>query len=249
MRYVPVFLMFVIAIGCKMTNHETACDESGYAFRIKKIDDNFKLTADPTEGAWPLAGSLEIENFSWLKPEDPLPPETAVRLLYSNDRIYVLFHAKEKWLQARETRFNHNVCFDSCVEFFVAPNEKGYFNFEFNCVGTLLVWFGPSRKERVALTMEDVRDVEIVTSLPKGIAIDEAIPGPPDGYTVAVSIPFEIFEKYSGVTRPVSGTVWRANFYKCSDRTPQPAWGTWAPVDLPKPDFHRPEFFGRIIFE
>ena len=38
-----------------------------------------------------------------------------------------------------------------------------------------------------------------------------------------------------------------ANFYKCGgDHEIQP-YGSWAPIDSPTPDFHRPEAFGRVI--
>ena len=38
-----------------------------------------------------------------------------------------------------------------------------------------------------------------------------------------------------------------ANFYKCGgDHEIQP-YGSWAPIDSPTPDFHRPESFGRVI--
>lgn len=38
----------------------------------------------------------------------------------------------------------------------------------------------------------------------------------------------------------------RANFYKCADKTKRPHFLSWRPIDLPKPDFHCPQFFGEI---
>ena len=40
----------------------------------------------------------------------------------------------------------------------------------------------------------------------------------------------------------------RANFYKCADRTAHPHFLAWNRVDAPAPDFHRPDFFGELIF-
>jgi hypothetical protein len=51
------------------------------------------------------------------------------------------------------------------------------------------------------------------------------------------------------VEKPGPGVTWRANFYKCADKTSHPHWLTWAPVNYPKPKFHLPEYFGRIEFE
>ena len=41
----------------------------------------------------------------------------------------------------------------------------------------------------------------------------------------------------------------RANFYKCGDKTAHPHYLSWSPIDTPKPDFHRPEFFGELILK
>ena len=40
----------------------------------------------------------------------------------------------------------------------------------------------------------------------------------------------------------------RANFYKCGDLTKQEHYLSWNRVECEKPDFHRPEYFGELIF-
>ena len=46
---------------------------------------------------------------------------------------------------------------------------------------------------------------------------------------------------------PRPGMIMRANFQAvCSAGNP-PYYMSWSPIDTPKPDFHRPEFFGEII--
>jgi hypothetical protein len=40
-----------------------------------------------------------------------------------------------------------------------------------------------------------------------------------------------------------------ANFYKCGDETPEPHFLSWNPIDLPKPNFHVPQFFGQLELE
>jgi len=39
--------------------------------------------------------------------------------------------------------------------------------------------------------------------------------------------------------------VMAGNFYTC-DETIHPHFGTWSPVKAMMPDFHRPEYFGRL---
>ena len=41
----------------------------------------------------------------------------------------------------------------------------------------------------------------------------------------------------------------QANLYKCGDKTAVPHFLSWNPVEVPAPDFHRPEFFGTLILE
>jgi len=48
--------------------------------------------------------------------------------------------------------------------------------------------------------------------------------------------------------RDRSGTVWRANFYRCGGKT-DTQYACWNPIGCEKPDFHRPEFFGDLTFE
>jgi hypothetical protein len=59
----------------------------------------------------------------------------------------------------------------------------------------------------------------------------------------------EILQKYAPVQRPGPTVTWRANFYKCGDKTSHPHWLTWNPVDKPRPDFHLPQYFGTLVFE
>jgi len=47
----------------------------------------------------------------------------------------------------------------------------------------------------------------------------------------------------------LNGKTMRANFYKCGDKLQTPHFLSWAPIDLPKPKFHCPEFFGELVFE
>jgi hypothetical protein len=54
---------------------------------------------------------------------------------------------------------------------------------------------------------------------------------------------------YSMIQQPKSGVRWKANFYKCADKTSHPHWLTWSPVDYPTPKFHLPQFFGTLEFE
>ncbi len=43
--------------------------------------------------------------------------------------------------------------------------------------------------------------------------------------------------------------VMAGNLNKCASATSAPHYLSWNPIDTPTPDFHRPEFFGKIILD
>ncbi len=65
---------------------------------------------------------------------------------------------------------------------------------------------------------------------------------------MAFFIPLSVFEKTTGLqSTKLSGQTWRANLYKCGDKTSHPHWASWQP--LTETNFHLPECFGKITFE
>ena len=50
-------------------------------------------------------------------------------------------------------------------------------------------------------------------------------------------------------TDKFDGKRMTANFYKCGDELPTPHFISWAPIEWKEPSFHRPEFFGELVFE
>ena len=51
------------------------------------------------------------------------------------------------------------------------------------------------------------------------------------------------------MTKSGDGLKVKGNVYKCGDMLPHPHFLSFFPIDLPKPDFHRPDFFGSVEFE
>jgi hypothetical protein len=141
---------------------------------------------------------------------------------------------------------------DSCVEFFVQPKpDRGYFNFEFNCGGSLLCFYilDPTRvpngfKDFTPLPEEDGKQVVIYHSMPPVIEPEIVVP---TEWRLEFFIPFAVLEKYVGPVGNVTDQEWRANLYKCGDETSHPHWASWAPVD--EFNFHLPHCFGTIRFE
>ena len=200
--------------------------------------------------AWDQAETLELIHF---RPEgSDHKPKTSVRLLYNSSGIFGIFRIEDHYVRSIHTKYLSPVYKDSCVEFFVKPKQdKGYFNFEFNCGGALLCTYivDPTRtpegfRDFLKLSEEDGKQILIYHSMPDIVELEitEAVT-----WFLEFFIPFSLLEQYVGSIGNVSNQSWHANFYKCGDETSHPHWASWTP--LPEKNFHMPECFGTLSFE
>ena len=176
-------------------------------------------------------------------------PRVQAKLRYDDECVSVIFRVEDRYVRSVVVDSQGPVCTDSCVEFFFTPGAdigQGYYNIETNCGGTALFMHQKAGgKECIPLSDSDIAALAIAHTLPH--IVDPEIEGPVCWH-VAYRVPYAILRKYAPVATPAPGVAWRANLYKCADRTSHPHWLTWAPVGVPRPDFHRPEFFGILEF-
>lgn len=212
------------------------------SYTVRSVGSAF-LPGDPA-APWADIPPLRVGHYLWLA--NSCRPEVEARLCRSRDFLHVRFRVGESRVRARYTRFQDPVYKDSCVELFIdvfPDTRRGYVNFETNAIGTLLAEFGPDRSHRRPLGPAELAGFMIVSS----------IRGPVDGehgaaeWTLEYRIPLALFLKiYGQEVEP--GHKAAANFYKCGDETEVPHFGAWSPIDVQGPDFHRPEFFGELVF-
>lgn len=183
-----------------------------------------------------------IECLNW-KDQYPYKPLTAVNIAHSGTKIYVDFHVRCNYLRAENYENNSSVHQDSCVEFFVCPTGKvPYYNFEFNCIGTIHAACRMDRHNGTPLNDEQLNSVMRYASC--GNRPFQELEGM-FTWNLLAGIPLELMGlKYEG--KPIE---MRGNFYKCADLTAAPHFLSWAPITTEQPDFHRPEFFAPITLE
>src|SRR5258708_3044160 len=89
---------------------------------------------------WNSADVLQIDQFH---PESGLHrPRVFARLLRDQRSLLLGFEVEDDYAVSRATQYQEQVSRDSCVEFFVKPLPgSGYFNFELNCGGTMLLYY------------------------------------------------------------------------------------------------------------
>jgi hypothetical protein len=216
--------------------------------KVKRLTTPLTGNANWSKSPWNDIQSELIQNYMGAKPGHL--PKTEVKIAYDDTAIYVIFRVEDKYVRAVVAEHQDCVCTDSCVEFFFTTGSdvsKGYFNLEMNCGGTMLLHFQLGRgKNNIVIPKSECNKIKCSHSLPR--IIDPEIEEPTI-WTVEYKIPISLLERYSQVTTPEPHAIWRANFYKCADKTSHPHWLTWAPIDLPKPDYHVPQAFGTLEFE
>jgi len=201
---------------------------------------------------WSAAQVLHVDQF---RPESSSHrPQTAARMLYHNDHLYVRFDVQDQYLRCIRTQYQDIVSRDSAVEFFLQPKPSaGYFNFEINCGGALLLYYieDPTRAPNAffskfqPLPWDQARHIQIRSSLPK--RIDPEITTPTN-WQLTVDVPLAVLEHYVGPLTPLPAQAWQGNFFKCGDETSHPHWASWSPIQGPL-RFHQQQFFGTICFQ
>lgn len=198
-------------------------------YKIKKTN-----VTDPGIGSpeWGKAETGVVDFNGWS--EFCKAPETIFKVLKGPEGMSVLMNSKEFHIRSEVKEQNGPVCTDSCMEFFFKPDpwDVNYMNFEFNPAGYLNLSIGPMRAPRVKLET-DRREFSI-----------QSVPNEGD-WTLKFYIPDKFLLRYYDKIYPVI----RGNFYKCGDYTDHQHYAAWSEVISEIPDFHIPDFFGKLELE
>lgn len=184
---------------------------------------------------WSAIEAVELTHQPWL---EPCNIEAKAQLCHDGENLYVRMQTKETNIRAELTGVLDQVCNDSCMEFFFAPDmdDARYFNFEWNKLCNAYIGFGAERRTRVRQILKNPKDVFMPVSVDTegGWAIEYRIPLS----FIRMYVPEFVFEGKAA-----------CNFYKCGDLTEIPHYLAWAPLSSEKPDYHRRWDFGTLVFE
>lgn len=183
---------------------------------------------------WSCIDENSIDIVNWA--EYSYRPQVSFKVLHDGCRLYIKYEVVEDFdVRAVEAIDQGRVYQDSCVEFFITDAAGDYHNFEFNSKGVCLSAYGPFRHDR---TPRNYDELKRIIRVPSGVSIA----GKGNRWTLLIGIPFDVLKlqrkKY-----------YRANFYKCGDKTQQTHYLSWNKILTEQPDFHRPEFFGQLLLE
>ena len=218
-------------------------------YQVARRAQDTPLTVEWNGEAWRNCEELELKHHMGDRPTHF--PTVSAKLTYDDRSLDVLFQVADRYVVAQATDHQQMVCNDSCVEFFFTPGtaiSQGYFNLEMNCGGVMLFHYQREpRRDSKPLPRDMLQRIEVLHSMPVRIPSEIKTP---TIWHVAYRIPLrELSAFYPGdFCFPVAGAKWRANFYKCADKSSHPHWLTWSPVEKPHPDFHVPIQFGILEF-
>jgi len=93
-------------------------------------------------------------------------PDVRFNIAYTDRELMLKYYVREDNVKAEMTTPDQAVWEDSCVEFFVSPEDNGvYFNLEVNPIGTCLLGVGSSRTDRSRLDISVIKKIRIAGSM------------------------------------------------------------------------------------
>ena len=177
--------------------------------------------------------------------EYPYSPKATFKMFHDGKNIYIKFNVTENDIKAAVTEDQGRTWTDPCVEFFVSPEGNlDYYNFECTCTGKLLLAWHPADAPKEPANKEVLDSVKRTPSL--GTA-PFALRNGEHSWSVIEVIPTTAL--FRSNVENLSGKEMTGNFYKCGDELPTPHFLSWKAIDWVSPSFHRPEQFGKLVFE
>lgn len=184
-----------------------------------------------------------IDSVNW-PASYPYRPDVKFAIAHTGNSILLHYKVTEQSILAAGANDKDHMWEDSCVEFFCAPSEDDtYINLEANCLGKIYSCIGPDRHSREFLPDGAYAAIRRWGSL--------AAHGPicqerkeATSWELALIVPASVY----GID-DLCGKTLRGNFYKCGDKLSEPHFVSWGAIGTPKPDFHCPEYFVKLLFE
>ncbi len=199
------------------------------------------------EAAWEKAESVGPFEFPWY--ESGEKEQTVAKVLWDDERIYFAFTCDDKHISAVHYTHQDPVSRDDCCEAFICPVPEGpertdYINYEINCLGTWKVGYHARSRDKNLGDWNDCKHLEIGRFITGTCNDDSDID---EGWVLEFSVPWDHFEEFAADFPPENGQAIYLGLHRCGGKT-NPQYSQWAPSQTERPNFHRPEDFGKVTF-
>lgn len=188
----------------------------------------------PTGPAWDRAASLQIHR-DWQGKNADAQRSTEVRLLWNDDALFIRFHCHYRSItvfpDARADGWRDKLWDRDVAETFLQPDASDprvYKEFEVSPNG---YW--------IDLAVSHGQIEELHSGLRRRVVINEKS----RTWTADLAIPMKRL-----APRFDPEQAWRANFFRIEGENEPRFYGAWSPTNSPKPNFHVPAAFGKLVF-
>jgi alpha-galactosidase len=188
----------------------------------------------PVESAWARAKPVVFQTDWQGRNADP-ELATEVRLLWTPELLFVRFRARFQTITVfadAEASGHRDKLWDRDVaEIFLQPDASDPWRYKEFEVSPNGFW--------IDLDIRREQKHDLKSGLRRRVAIDEQ----EKTWVAEVSIPMKSLE-----ARVETGAVWRVNFYRVEGAAEPRFYSAWRPTNTPKPNFHVPEAYGKLVF-
>lgn len=244
-----------ILVSCGGNAKKQEVDMTDVDLIVKELSfDCQQPTAAQIEDAF-NAKNVEYSSIAcanWPSYNGDYNPDVKFRIGYTPEEIYIQYLVTENDIKAEFGEDAGSKPYtDSCVEFFAIPGEGGeYYNLELNCIGKGTFAGGAQRTDRTRYADDVLGQIRRESTLGTeafGTRTFADNGNAPYTWKLTVALPVKLYSLSE--VKPLKGRKIQANFYKCGDNMPQKHYLSWHPIEIEKPNFHRPDHFGTLYFE
>lgn len=209
------------------------------------IPEDQHLSSNALENAAKILSEYELHPIGCVNWPEAFPerPLAGFRMAHNGTELFIRFTVNEEITLAQIKEDNGEVWTDSCVEFFLALDDSGYYNFEFTCIGKALLGFRKERLKATHATPEIMQTIKRYATLGKNNFEEKSLG---KAWDLTVAIPASALFKHE--VKQWKGLKAHVNLYKCGDNLTKPHYLSWAPIDTAEPNFHVPRCFTEVTF-
>ena len=214
-------------------------------YTILKVKAAPKIDGRLDEPAWKNARSVGAFQFPWYK--QGKKEQTDARMLWDKKYLYVSFRCQDAHVWSVHKKHDDPVYKDDCVEVFTSPDPdhpERYFNIEMNVNRAWLDRYHPEGPGKKPPANWNAKGMRIATTV-QGTLNDDS--DTDRSWILEAAIPLSNFAKVARHTPPHDGDVWHLNLNRLGGQT-NPQYSQWSPGKTKTPQFHAPQYFGRVVF-
>ena len=214
-------------------------------YQVLRTSRPLKIDGCLDEADWKSATEIRDFHFPWHTTGKK--ETTSAKMLWDDQYLYLGHICDDAWITARCQEHDGPVAKDDCFEVMVAPNvdkPNVYFNIEWNVLGAWVDNHRPNGPRQPRAPKWDATGVRIVGRFLGTLNNDR---DRDQWWMAEVAIPLTNFSAVAKNTPPKTGDSWYLNLNRHGGDT-NLQYSQWSPADTPRPSFHTPHRFGRILF-